>query len=64
MPLSSQTNSTGSRVPVWSNQPAVLKAAWATAWFTDASPNEQTTMASSAHCRAVPRGRRGGRSMA
>ena len=49
IPLSSQTNSTGSFAPVWSNQPAVLNAAWATAWLTDASPKEQTTIASSGH---------------
>ncbi|TWJ20234.1 hypothetical protein JD76_00330 [Micromonospora endolithica] len=45
-PLSSQTNSTGMRRPVWSYQPAVLNAAVALAWLTEASPNEQTTIAS------------------
>lgn len=45
-PLSSQTKSTGIRRPVWSYQPAVLNAAVALAWLTEASPNEQTTMAS------------------
>ena len=48
-PLSSQTSSSGSRRPVWSNQPAVLNAAVAVAWLTDASPNEQTTIASAGH---------------
>ncbi len=52
-PLSSQTNSTGSRSPVWSHQPAVLNAAVAVAWFTDASPNEQTTMESPGQVRSA-----------
>src|SRR5206468_3014842 len=49
IPLSSHTNSSGSRSPVWSHQPAVLSAAVALAWLTDASPNEDTTTASSGH---------------
>src|SRR5690606_41827314 len=49
IPLSSQTNSSGSRTPEWSYQAAVLNAAWATAWLTDASPKEQTTTASAGH---------------
>ncbi|RAO03347.1 hypothetical protein GUI43_05269 [Micromonospora noduli] len=45
-PLSSQTKSTGIRSPAWSYHPAVLKAAVALAWLTEASPKEQTTIAS------------------
>src|SRR5258705_13655103 len=45
-PLSSQTNSRGSLSPTWSHQPAVLNAAVAAAWLTEASPKEHTTTAS------------------
>ena len=57
-PLSSQTNSTGTRRPVWSHQPAVLNAAVALAWLIDASPNEQTAIASAGHGVPPPSSRR------
>jgi hypothetical protein len=58
MPLSSHTNRIGTRVPEWSNQPAVFSPASAAAWLTEASPNEQTTIASGGHEPAAdaPRG--------
>ena len=46
MPLSSHTNRTATLAPVRLSQPAVLKPARATAWLTEASPNEQITIAS------------------
>ncbi len=39
---------------MWSHQPAVLNAATALAWLTEASPNEQTTIASAGHSVSRP----------
>jgi hypothetical protein len=48
-PLSSQTNSNGSGSRRWLIQPAALNAVVAAAWLIDASPNEQTAIASVGH---------------
>ena len=56
-PLSSQTKSSGSGVPPYARCAAVLSAACAVAWLSDASPNEQTTTASSGQAHSTPSSR-------
>ena len=56
-PLPSQTKSSGSGGPSYARKDVALSAACAVAWFSDASPNEHTTIASSAHADSTPRRR-------
>ena len=53
-PLSSHTKSSGSGSPWYAICAAVLSAACAAAWLSDASPNEQRTIESSFHGLATP----------
>src|SRR5690606_30303280 len=57
MPLSSQTNSTGVAFPIRCDHRAALTPVTAEAWLADASPNDVTTIASSATGSFRPRRR-------
>ena len=53
-PLSSQTKSSGTGRRWWAACAAVLSAACAVAWFSEASPKLQTTIASAGQVHATP----------
>ena len=53
-PLSSQQNSTGIRSPRCTVYSAAFNAPRAVEWLSEASPNEQITIASAGHAELTP----------